>query len=319
MNYMLPAVIKVQVVFGKNIFIKDYTAKLVKSLLISGNPELEEIFSKGKDLPPKPIHITPLYITSTTNDGKEKKRAVYTKFIPSRSMAKPPSLSKLRPVKIEAGRRYLFYIGTPTSLLSDVLIGLSNVGEFDFGKNIVHIDDLSYEILYVDVDKESEKIINFIEKQGENASIKVTFESPTLLKDPLVIMRKKKKKLLLPLPEAVFSIPFLMILINKGRLRRSIFLRCMRYIKSIFDIPYTILKTVNLVWYIYDNEILPAMIGYVKYFIDHQILQHAQTMMEIKYCLDFIESLSKAIILAQVYGVGDSRATGFGHIAISLN
>ena len=319
MNYMLPTIIKVQVVFGKNIFIKDYTAKLVKSLLISGNPKLEEIFSKGKDLPPKPIHITPLYITLTTNDGKEKKRAVYTKFIPSRSTAKPPSPSKLKPVKIEAGKRYFFYIGTPTNLLSNVLISLSNVGEFNFGKNIVHVDNLSYEIHYIDVDKESEKMINFMEKHEENMSIKVTFESPTLLKDPLVIMRKKKKKLLLPLPEALFSTPFLMILINKGMLRRSIFLRCMRYIKSIFDIPYTTLKTVNLVWYVYDNEILPAMIGYVKYFIDHQILQYAQTMMEIKYGLDFIENLSKAIILAQVYGVGDSRATGFGHIAINLN
>ena len=319
MKYSQPAVIKVQVNFKQDIIVKDYTAKLVKSILIMGNPKLKEIFSKGKDFPPKPIHITPLYTTSITKDGKEKKKAIYTKLIPIRSTAKPPSLSKLKPVRIEAGKKYFFYIGTSMSLLNDVLIGLSNVGEYTFGKSTVYIDSLSYEIHYIDVDKESERIASLMEGQGEGVtSIKVTFESPTLLKDPLVIMRRKKKKLLLPLPEAILSVPFLMVLIDKGRPRRSVFLRCMRYVKSIFDIPYTVLKTVNLVWYVYDNEVLPAMIGYIKYFVDNQVLRYAQSIMETEYGLDFIEVLSKTIVLAQVYGVGDGRATGFGQVSFEI-
>jgi len=225
----------------------------------------------------------------------------------------------LKPVRIEAGKKYFFYIGTSMSLLNDVLIGLSNVGEYTFGKSTVYIDSLSYEIHYIDVDKESERIASLMEGQGEGVtSIKVTFESPTLLKDPLVIMRRKKKKLLLPLPEAILSVPFLMVLIDKGRTRRSIFLRCMRYVKSIFDIPYTVLKTVNLVWYVYDNEVLPAMIGYIKYFVDNQVLRYAQSIMETEYGLDFIEVLSKTIVLAQVYGVGDGRATEFGHVSFEI-
>ena len=320
MSYALPVIIRARVVFEGDILIKDYTAKLVKSLLISGNPKLKEVFSRGKDLPPKPIHISPLYITSMIKDNKEKKKAVYTKLIPNRSTAKPPSLSRLKPVKIEAGKKYFFYVGMSISLLDDVLVGLSNVGEFNFGKNIVYIDNLGYEIRYVDVDKESEKIISLIERrEEETTSIKVIFESPTLLKDPLAIMRSKKKKLLLPLPEAILSTPFLMVLIDKGRTRRSIFLRCMRYVKSIFDIPYTALKTVNLVWYTYDNEVLPAMIGYVKYFIDRVVFNYVRKAVSARYNMDFMEVLSEAIVLAQVYGVGDSRATGFGHVSITLS
>jgi len=324
MSYVQPIVIKVQVVFERDIFIKDYTAKLVKSLLISGNPRLEEVFARGKNLPPKPIHITPLYTTSLSKDGKKKRETVYTKYIPKDSTAKPPKVSRLRPVRIETGKTYFFYIGTNLSLLSDVLLGLSNIGKFVFGKWVVDVENISYEIHYIDLEKESEEITNILLKNigrnnKERLQVKIVFESPTLLKDPLAIMRKKKKKLLLPLPEAIFSVPMFMMLIDKGRFRSSVFLRCMRYLKSVFDIPYTVLKTVNLVWYVYDNEVLPAMIGYVKYFVDNQILQYVQSITKMKYNLDFMEILSKSIILAQVYGVGDGRATGFGHITIKMN
>ena len=313
-----PVIIKTEVSFKNDLFVKDYTAKLIKTLLINGNPKLEEVFSKGKDLPPKPMHITPLYTTTTFKGGKRRMKAVYTKFIPSSSTAKPPGLNKLKPVRIESNKNYFFYVGVPISLLSEVLMGLSNVGKFNFGKSIIYIDSLSYEIHYIDVDRETEKITSLLKEGGETISIKITFESPTLLKDPLVIMRRKKKKLLLPLPEAVLSAPFLMVLIDKGKLRKSIFLRCMRYVKSVFDIPYTALKTVKLVWYVYDNEVLPAMIGYVKYFIDYQVLQYVQSIMEMKYGLDFIKLLSRAMVLTQVYGVGDGRATGFGHVSFEI-
>jgi len=317
-----PVIIKVNVSFRNDLRIKDYTAKLVKSLLISGNPSLKEIFAKGESLSPKPIHITPLYTYNVDRNSErkqeEKIEAIYSRFIPKKSVAKPPKINKLKPVKIEAGRKYFFYIGTNMKLLNDVLLGLYDINRFIFGKETVDIDQLSYEIRYVDVEKESEEILEILETAKENY-MKVVFNSPTLLKDPLVVMRRKKKKLLLPLPEAILSTPFLMVLIDRGKVRRNIFIRCMRYVKSIFDIPYTTLKTINLVWYVYDNEVLPAMIGYVKYFIDYQILQYAQSVMEMKYGLDFMELLSKVTVLAQVYGVGDGRATGFGHVTIKMN
>ena len=314
----LPSIVSVRIKFSNEFLIKDYTAKLVKSLLINGNPKLEQLFAKGKGIPPKPVHITPLYIeTRDKASGKSSERAVYARKVAKNSVAKPPRATRAKPIRIEAGREYFFYVGVSLEFLDDILLGLSNIGRFFFGNEIIDIKSLSYEISYINVEKESENIYRIF-KSGERNYSKIIFMSPTLLKDPLVVLRKKKKKLLLPLPEAVFSTPFLMTLIDKGRLKRSIFLRSMRYIKSVFDIPYTVLKTVNLVWYVYDNEVLPAMIGYVKYFIDRQVLQYAQTILETKYNLDFIDILSRALVLAQVYGVGDGRATGFGHISINF-
>jgi len=60
------------------------------------------------------------------------------------------------------------------------------------------------------------------------------------------------------------------------------------------------------------------MIGYVKYFIDYQVLQYVQSIMEMKYGLDFIKLLSRTLVLAQIYGVGDGRATGFGHVSFEI-
>ncbi|MGC8975005.1 MAG: hypothetical protein ACP5KB_02270 [Thermoprotei archaeon] len=37
-----------------------------------------------------------------------------------------------------------------------------------------------------------------------------------------------------------------------------------------------------------------------------------------KHNFDFLDILSKAIIVAKVYGVGSGRATGFGHITIRV-
>jgi len=317
-----PTIVKVEISFGNDILVKDYTAKLVKSLLISGNPNLKDVFARRESLPPKPIHITPLYTYSIDRSSEEKRErkveAVYSRIVPRGSSARPPTVDEIRPVRIEAGRRYFFYVGTNIALLNEVLLGLSNIDGFVFGRERVFVDQLSYEIRYVDVERNSEEILETL-KTAREKRMRVVFNSPTLLKDPLVVMRRRKRKLLLPLPEAILSTPLLMVLIDKGMVRKSIFMRCMIYVKSILDIPYTALKTINLVWYVYDNEVLPAMIGYIKYFIDYQTLQYAQSVMEIKCGLDFMELLSKTTILAQVYGVGDGRATGFGHVTIKIN
>jgi hypothetical protein len=311
-----PVVIKASVTFERDLYVKDYTAKLVKSLLISGNPELGELFSRAMAFPPKPIHLTPLY---THRIGRENQKRyiepVYAKYIPSKPIAKPPDVNKLRPVRIEAGKEYFFYIGTNIKLMDNILLSLSNVNKFIFGNDVVAINQLRYEIEYVNVEKKAEEIRSILEASNKGY-MKVIFNAPTLLKDPLVITRRKKRKLLLPLPEAVLSTSFFMTLIDMGRVRSSFFITCMRYIKSIFDIPYTVLKTINLVWYVYDNELLPALIGYVKYYIDSQLLRRIQKVVEMKHNLDFTDLLSKSMVLAQIYGSGDGRATGFGHVSI---
>jgi len=267
-----PVLIRATIVFEQNLVVKDYTAKLVKSLLINSNPLLEEIFTRREG--PKPIHITPLY-TYKQNEktGEKQMEPVYTRYIPTGSTSKPPGINRIKPIELKAGREYFFYIGTNASLLNLVLLGLSNVDRFDFGSETVAINRLDFEVKYIDIEREAERIESILESSS-NGYLKIVFESPTLLKDPLAIARWKKKKLFFPLPEAVFSTPFYMALLDTGRYKTSLFKKCMVYVKSAFDIPYTALKTINLVWYIYDAKPLPALIGYTKYYIDTQLLNH---------------------------------------------
>ncbi|MCS7139563.1 MAG: CRISPR system precrRNA processing endoribonuclease RAMP protein Cas6 [Candidatus Nezhaarchaeota archaeon] len=307
-----PVRIKVTISFKRDFFVKDYTAKLVKSLLMASNPRLEEVFSP-KSFPPKPIHITPLYALGA-GGGIE---AIYAKSIAD-VMARPLRPSHVRPVRIRSDREYFFYIGCSLGLLEGILSGLMSPVRFSFGSEVLDVKELGYDVLHVDVERESREIAEALGRDGRK-EVKVTFTSPTLLKDPLAVMRWRKKKLMLPIPEAVLATPIFMVLHDKGKLRKSIFHRLMIYVKSTFDIPYTALKTTNLVWYVYDNKALPALIGYVKYFIDDQALHRAQFVSESRYGLDFVESLSEAIVLARTYGVGDSRSAGFGHVTIDLS
>ena len=263
-----PVIVEVTVSFNKDIVVKDYTAKLIKSLLISGNPKLEELFSKSVSIIPKPIHITPLYAIEKT-DRIAKLKAVYTKFVPKGSTAKPPELIMLEPVNIEGGREYSFLIGISIHSLEEVLRGLTGVERFVFGNRTVEVDSLSYELHYIDVEKESESIKRGLEER--NTTVKVTFMSPTVLVEPLTIV-KKRKKFFLPTPSAVFFMPFVMVLFDVGKLRKSLLVKAMHCLESVLSTPYTALKTVDLVWYVYDNDVLPALIGYIKYFVDHSAL-----------------------------------------------
>jgi hypothetical protein len=311
-----PVVVKATVTFKQDLVVKDYTAKLVKTLLIAGNPELGEVFNRSSSIP-KPLHITPLY-TYRQGRGGGKLESVYAKLISRDSDARPPSVDRIKPVRLKAGWEYFFYVGANSSLASSVLLALSNVDRFVFGNELVGIDKLQYEVEYVDVEREAKGIRGFLESPGEGC-VKVVFASPTLLKDPLAVSRQRKKKVFMPLPEAVLSTPIYMLLADTGRLRQSVFRRLTLYVKSVLDTPYTALKSVNIVWYVYDNKPLPALIGYVKYYLDADALCKAQRVMEAKHRLDFTDILAKAITLARIYGVGDGRATGFGHTSILIS
>jgi len=306
-----PVSIKVRIVFENDFLIKDYTSKLVKSILISGSKTLEEIFTKEK-WEPKPIHITPLFKIEGS-----KKSAVYTRYIPSKETASPGGiLERLKPIKIYGGVEYVFYIGTPLDLENEFLNSLAGVDRVLFGKEHVVVKRVMIEKEYIDLQEESVKLSEKLVSRDVD-SIKIIFESPAMLKDPLVVHRERKKKIFYPLPEAVLSTPIYMILVSQGRLRKSVYIKVLRYIKTIFDTPYTTLKTVNIAWLVYNNKLVPGLIGYTKYFIDKQALTMAMNN-SAKYNIDILDMLSKALALAKVYGVGTGRATGFGHISIQI-
>ena len=307
-----PAVVKVSLVLGDDLVVLDYTAKLVKSLLIAGNPELERVFGASGVL--KPIHITPLYMHRQGRGVAEATEPVYARHVPKGSTAKPPSAGHIKPVRLEAGREYFFYVGVSSQLLSEVLYSLSSTHDFPFGRTLVAVEELRYEVNYVDVDVEAEQARKLLEAPG--ASVKVTFESPTLLKDPLTVGGRRWAKTFLPLPEAVLSAPAYMLLADTGRLK--LFKKLMLYAKSVLSTPYTVLKTANIAWYIYDGRPLPALIGYVKYRVDPQQLNHIAKLAKTKHNIDLADTLAKTLTLAKTYGVGDGRAAGFGHTTVKI-
>jgi len=312
MRYTPSALIKAEIRFRNNFYINDYTAKIIKTLLINGNPKLSEIFTVNTHMP-KPIHITPLFI-----EENGKKKAIYPKYIPPHNTAQFKALKQQKEttsIKIFSSKKYVFYVGINIELLDDLLKGLSNVDSFIFGNETIEVEDISIHVDYIDIAGESSKIWNDL-ANGKIKHIKIVFESPTLLKKPLVVLRHRKKKTFNPMPEAVFSVPLYMSLADSGRLR--LYRRCVMGVASIFDDTYAIRRTVDLIWYLYDNKWLPALIGYAKYVIDYETLKHIQTFMQSKYGADFTEILAKSLVLARIYGVGDGRATGFGHVALQL-
>lgn len=307
-TYTPLALISVRVSFKDDVVIKDYTAKLVKTLLINGNPRLEELFSKGRGLPPKPIHITPLYAT-VAEGGRSKKEAIYTRYVAGSDTVKPPPIEKLKPVKIQGGKEYLFYTGVSLNLLNEVLAGLSNVGRLSFGRSTVYVDNLKYEVSYLDVGRKVEEVRKALNSSGQ---LKAVFESPTLLRDPLTPY-KSRFRLLVPLPEAVLAVPLLMCLLDLGRYRLSLFIKLALCIRSSLSMSYSATRTTRVIWYVYDGKLLPAMVGYVKYYLNTDAVKRASVRLQDKYNLDFLDIIAKAIAISEIYGVGSGRASGFGH------
>jgi len=310
MRYTPAAIIRTEIRFGRDLLIGDYSAKLVKTLLISGNPNLKEVFTTNK-YAPKPIHITPLFI-----EENRKKIAIYPKYIPPLNTAKidPSKRSTKIKVKLSSSEKYVFYIGTVVDMLDDLLKGLSNADRFMFGDEVVKVEDISVYINYVDVTNEANKIWNDL----VNASaryVKIVFESPAILRKSLLLFRYKKKTFN-PTPDAVFSIPIYMSLADMGRLK--LYKPCVLGIATIFDDTYAIRRTTDLVWYLYSGRWLPALIGYAKYVVDYEALKHVHAFMQTKYGIDFTEIVAKALALARVYGIGNGRAAGFGHISLQL-
>lgn|GEM_PF-3592461 len=131
-------------------------------------------------------------------------------------------------------------------------------------------------------------------------------------RDPLALY-KGKFRVLIPLPEAVLATPSLMCLLDLGRYRRTLLLKLALFIRSSFNMPYSTMGTTRIVWYVYDSKLLPAMIGYTRYYLNIDVISKVSTKVQSKYNLDFLDIVSKAIALSKVYGLGSGRATGFGH------
>ncbi len=275
--------IKVRVNFSDPFLTIDFTGKLVKTMLINSNPELQDVFEGKKKVYPKPLRITTLL--------KENDEAIYPKvvvkgFAKSLKPKNPPSTIQIK-------GNYYFYVGYESSLNVDVhkaLVKLFSGLNFNYGQFNVRVKAIGME----------EVEVSFPSTFSE---VKVKLVTPSVFKDPfekLSDLDKIKVKRFLPFPPFMFST-------NVYEIFRD------TYKRNIIRLAYSLiethnnLNTITKVWYYYDGNWLPGVIGYAKFFVRKNIRK------------EVMEALRKILEHANVIGIGTSRATGFGFCKVSVN
>ncbi|MEM0014072.1 MAG: CRISPR system precrRNA processing endoribonuclease RAMP protein Cas6 [Candidatus Nezhaarchaeales archaeon] len=272
-----------------------FTGKLVKSLIIDGNPLLRQFFEKMSGSAPKLVHVSPLYVERVI-DGRKQVKCIY--------VYRDDSNNEMA--------RYSFYIGlvesnaiySPTS--DDVYQALLNLsGHHRFKAQVLDIELISVE--EIDVVRDIKKVVSDLSRLKK---MKIVFSSPTLLRDPL---RRGKHKSLTPTPINIFSTPVYINLYLTGALRWKSFIRTLIILHRLLNEPYSTHKTTKITWVRYskDKNPIPTLTGYVNLFLnEYYYNQHAKHI-NIGSLLE--ETLSTILTL----GTGTSRATGFGHITLA--
>ena len=257
----------------------DYTGKFVKTLLITANPELEKIFEDKKYPSPKPLRITPLL-------KGDDEVPVYPKVI---GKAEKP---KEKPSPISVGGEYYVYIGYDASLEEQVSIAITRLlggVEVDYGGK-VGVRLLEFERVEQKVPKEFD-------------AVKVYFISPAVFVDPFVKITqtdKDRAKRFLPFPAFIFSVNVYELF--KDKYKRNIIRLSYSLVES-----HTVLNTVKKVWYYYDGNWLPGVIGYAKFFLRKNVHKYAKV------------AVRKILQNAIEMGVGSGRAAGFGFIKMKFD
>jgi CRISPR/Cas system endoribonuclease Cas6 (RAMP superfamily) len=281
-----------------------FTGKFVKSLLIDANPALKDLFKKSTGKKPKLIHITPLY-----EIDNRKMRCVY-----SSAEVGEKGIFKIRPVKING--LYKFYVGfvdiEDDLLTFDKIYGtlMEIPGKHIFANHAFEVELTSLKAL--DVEREAKKVVEDLLSKG---TLRVTFASPTLLRDPF---RPSKFKSLIPTPMNVFSTPIFINLWLRGEAKRRPYYTMLVMIHRLLNETHSIYSkhgltgTVQVKFLAYEagKSPIPSLIGYVNYKLNHHYMQVYEKANDVK------ELLKDLFELMLTLGTGTSRATGFGHITL---
>ncbi|MEM1696122.1 MAG: CRISPR system precrRNA processing endoribonuclease RAMP protein Cas6 [Desulfurococcaceae archaeon] len=271
-----------------------FTGKLVKSLLIDGNPRLKPFFEKTMGSAPKLVHVSPLYVEKV-EDGRLRVKCLHTV---------EHALSF---------NRHVFYVGfaeTETGVspsLDDVYEALLNLsGRHRFASWFFNAELVSAEL--VDVEKEADKAVEHLVKSGK---IRVVFASPTLLRDPF---RAGKYKSLVPTVMNIFSTPVYVNLYTEGRLSWRNYVKTLLVIHRLLSEPYSVHSTTRVVHVKYEEnkKPTPALIGYVNLYLNKHYHDHYTTR-----GVNPQHLLREAFATMLTLGTGTSRATGFGHTTIT--
>ena len=272
----------------KPIIYRDFTGKLVKTMLIIGNPSLEKLFAPTRGRPAKRIHVTPLY---RFVNGKIK--SIYPKSF--------NSVKHVKPIVLDPNSEYFFYIGASMDylpLIEQSLLTLSSGVDIPVRNNLGK--PLSIRLTSFDRIDSFEQILKL--NTHENFAIKIRFMSPTLIKDPFNLIKYRR---FLFSPGMLFSVNIGDLLdYNIRRYRRWVY-----RLDRIMHETHCALENIRRVWYLYEGRFLPAIVGYTKYYV---VLEDFP--IELRELIgSFLRNL---FIHAAVLGVGTGRASGFGHVKI---
>jgi len=270
---------KITLSVENEVILPPFTGKVAKSLLIKGNDKLETIF-KSPNVNPKPIKVSPL---GYLKNGKEVFLWVMEK-------------GKLDIIRASPDREYFFYVGYEETISHMVEEALSNIDGKELFKTKWYVS--SVEINSYTLPNEKGKYDTL-----KSSEVKVSFRSPVNIVDPY---RKSKFRRFLPVAGFLFSY-------NIGEIARlerdnKLYWILVDYMSAILQETHNVWDTVKKIYYIYDGEKIPGLTGYIKYYINHDLLESRQELAVL---------IENVLQHAEIMGVGSGRANGFGHVKIT--
>ena len=134
--------------------------------------------------------------------------------------------------------------------------------------------------------------------------IMIEFRSPINIIDPF---KRTKFRRFLPIAGYLFSY-------NIGELARltrdnKLYWDLINYVSAALQETHNVWDTVRKIYYIYDGKEIPGLMGYVKYFVIHEVFDDFPSL---KLLVENV--LTHAVIM----GVGAGRANGFGHVSVKV-
>ncbi len=255
-----------------------FTGKVVKSLLIKGNPDLEKVFKSSTPGYPKPIHITPL-------GYRRRDKSVVFLWKKDRS----------RYIEAKPGRQYFFIVSCSedvSTMVLDSIMEINGVKLFNTEWSIDAVTASTHDL------PSSKPLVRL-----DNAkSVKIMFRTPVQPIDPYKKTIYKRMNIL----------PGILLGYNAGEITRMYkrgpeYWRILDILNYVLTESITYWKTVKPIEILYDNKLIPTLTGYVKYWITLDgVDENSKILIE--------NILSHAAIM----GVGSSRSIGLGHIEIKV-
>lgn len=274
--------LRIVVVPEKNTIIPPFSGKLVKTLLIRANPSLDQVFS-SRTLNPKPIHVSPLgYI-----DNRGRMRFLW------KSLKKSSEV-----MRVVGGMKYFFHVGFEESIEHQVLEVMYRLDGVEAYGTRWFVEEIDYRTIELPTQNPHIRI-------SGGDSVVVEFRSPVNIIDPY---KKTRYRRFLPVAGFLFSY-------NIGDLARvmqrdELYWKLVNLVNAVLQETHTVWETVNKTYYIYDGKPLPGLTGYIKYYVDEELVKDDE------YLKLLIENM---LVHASIMGVGSGRASGFGYVTIKTS